>query len=130
MSLLLLLLLLHKNRAQNKNAIKIEKQETKKYDTVYVEIKAKKTKITIVTIYRPTKLQAADDTVLYEEIKSVIHNKQTIIIGDFNCSNIDWASMNGDQDSNRLIEMVEDSFLTQTVTQPTRGDNILDLVLK
>ncbi len=84
----------HKNREHKKgggvicygrNAIKIGKQEAEKYDTVYMEITAKKTKILIATIFRAPKLQAADDTVLYEEIKSVIHNRQAIIIGDFNC---------------------------------------------
>ncbi len=51
-----------------------------------------------------------------------------MIIGDFNCPNIDWASMNGDRGGNRLIEMAEDAFLTQIVTQPTRENNIIDLV--
>ncbi len=37
--------------------------------------------------------------------------------------------MHGDQEGNRLVEMVEDSFLTQIVNQPTREHNILDLVL-
>ncbi len=60
-----------------------------------------------------------DDTALYEEIKSVIQNKQALIIGDFNCPSIDWTSMNGDRQGNRLIEMVEDAFLIQTVTQLT-----------
>ncbi len=63
--------------------------------TVYVEINTKSNKITIATIYRPPKSQAADDIALYKEIKSVIHNKQAVIIGDFNCPNIDWASMMG-----------------------------------
>ncbi len=88
----------------------------------------KSNKITIATIYRPPKSQVADDIALYEEIKTVIQNKQAVIIRDFNCSNTDWASMNGDREGNRLIEMTEDAFLTQTVTQPTRENNILDLV--
>ncbi len=37
--------------------------------------------------------------------------------------------MHGDQEGNRLVEMVEDSFLTQILNQPTRENNILDLVL-
>ncbi len=36
--------------------------------------------------------------------------------------------MNGDREDNRLIEMAEDAFLIQTATQPTRENNILDLV--
>ncbi len=82
----------------------------------------------IATIYRPPKAQDADDTALCEEIKSVIQNKQAVIIGDFNCPSIDWTSMNRDREGNKFIEMAEDAFLTQTVTQPTRENNILELV--
>ncbi len=80
-------------------------------------------------MYRPPKLQAADDTALYEEINSITQNKEAVIIGDFNCPNVDWNLIHGDQEGNRLVEMIEDAFLTQIVTQPTRENNILDLVL-
>ncbi len=33
--------------------------------------------------------------------------------------------MHGDQEGNRLVEMIEDAFLTQIVNQPTRENNIL-----
>ncbi len=82
----------------------------------------------IAIIYRPPKAQAADDTALYEEMKSVIQNKQAVIIRDFNWPSIDWNSMNGDREGNRLIEMAEDAFLTQIVTQPTRENNILEMI--
>ncbi len=81
-------------------------------------------------MYRPPKLQAADDTALYEEINSIIQNKEAVIIGDFNCPNVDWNPMYGDQEGNILIlQMVEDAFLMQTVNQLTRENNILDQVL-
>ncbi len=37
--------------------------------------------------------------------------------------------MSGDHEDNKLLEMLEDAFLTQIVTQPTRENNFLDLVL-
>ncbi len=80
-------------------------------------------------MYGPPKLQAADDTVLYEEINPITQNKEAVIIGNFNCPNVDWNLMHGDQEGNKLVEMVEAAFLTQTVNQPTREYNILDLVL-
>ncbi len=58
---------------------------------MYVEISTKPKKRMIATIYRPPKAQAADDTALYEEIKSVIQNKRAVIIGNFNCPSIDWT---------------------------------------
>ncbi len=87
------------------SALKTDKQDAENYDSVYVEISTKSNKIVIPTIYRPPKAQAADDTALYEEIKSVIQNRHAVIIGDFNCPSTDWTSMNADREGNRLIEM-------------------------
>ncbi len=82
----------------------------------------------IAIIYRNPKQQRTDDTALYEENISTIRNKNVLIVGDFNCPNINWNSMHGDQEGSLLIEMVEDSLLSEIVTQPTRGNNILDQV--
>ncbi len=71
------------------SALKTEKQDAENYDSVYMGISIKSNKIMIATIYRPPKVQAADDTALYEEIKSLIQNKQAVIIWDFNCPSID-----------------------------------------
>ncbi len=73
-------------------------------------------KLILETLYRPPKLQAVDDTALYNEIQSFMQGKNAIVIGDFNCANVDWRLLIGDQEGSRLINMVEDSFLTQVVT--------------
>ncbi len=73
-------------------------------------------KLMVAIVYRPPKQLRTDDTALYEEIQSTIRNKNAVIIGDFNCPNINWNSMHGDQKDSRLIEMVDDSFLSQIVT--------------
>ncbi len=86
-------------------------------------------KIMVAIIYRPPRQQRTDDTAIYEEIQSNIRIINAVIVGDFNCPNINWNSMHGYQNGSRLIEKVEDSFLSQVVTQPTRGNNILDIIL-
>ncbi len=53
-------------------AKKLEKQDTEKYDAVYVEITQTNKKQILATVYKPHKLQAADDTALYNEIQSLI----------------------------------------------------------
>lgn len=45
------------------------------------------------------------------------------------CSNTDSELLPADQEGNRLIEMVKDSFLTQVVTQLTMENKLLDLVM-
>ncbi len=108
----------------------ISKQASEKYDTIYIEVATSRhNKLTIGTVYRPPKQQAADNTALYAEIQAMTQNKQSVIIGDFKCPNIDWTAKSGDQEGNRLPEMLEDPFLTQIVTQPTRENNLQDLVL-
>ncbi len=97
--------------------------------TVYIELQtSKRKKLTIGTVYRPPKQQAADDAALYEDIQAMTQNKQSVIIGNFNCPKINWSTMTGDQEGNRVLEMLEDTFMTQIISQRTRKNNILDLV--
>ncbi len=71
-------------------------------------------------MYRPPKQQAADDAALYEEIQAMTQNKQSVIIGDFNWPNINWSTMNGDLKGKRLLEMLEDTFVTQITSTDAR----------
>ena len=50
-------------------------------------------------------------------------------MGDFNLGRINWENLTGDRASVNFLDTVQDSFLHQFVEEPTRGDNILDLVL-
>ncbi len=90
-------------------SIKIDKQDAENYDSIYVEITHNNKKLILATVYRPPKLQAVDDTALYNEIQSLIQGKNAIVIGDYNCANVDWRLLIGDQEGSRLINMVEDS---------------------
>ncbi len=69
-------------------SIKIDKQDAENYDSVFVEITHNNKKLVLATVYRPPKLQAADDTALYNEIQSLIQGKNTMVIGDFNRANV------------------------------------------
>ncbi len=70
-------------------AMKIERQDSDKYDSVNIELETSKlNKLTIGTVYRPLKQQAADDAALYEKILALTQNKQSVIIGDFSCPKI------------------------------------------
>ena len=53
-----------------------------------------------------------------------------MILGDFNLSEINWQNLSYvESESKRLTKFTEDNFLYQHVTEPTRGTNILDLIL-
>ena len=51
-------------------------------------------------------------------------------MGDFNNGHIQWKSLEstGGEDQ-QLLFLIQDSFLTQQVLEPTRGENVLDIVL-
>ena len=51
-------------------------------------------------------------------------------MGDFNHGHIQWKSLEsiGGEDQQVLFS-IQDSFLTRHVLEPTRGENVLDIVL-
>ena len=51
-------------------------------------------------------------------------------MGDFNHGHIQWNSLEstGSEDQQFLF-LIQDSFLTQHMLEPTRGENVLDIVL-
>src|SRR6218665_2722483 len=57
-------------------------------------------------------------------------NKETAtIMGDFNYR-IDWENAEGEKEPDRIfLDFIETSFMQQHVMEPTRGKNILDLVI-
>ena len=79
-----------------------------------------------------TKLQAEINSIIEENDGRI---PEIVIIGDFNLPNMDWESMTLPSQGSRevgpyyqTLEFVNENFVTQLVTTPTRGANILDLV--
>ena len=67
---------------------------------------------------------------LFECIKTATElNKPVIILGDFNYPGIEWSSLKADDNGQKFLKLVLDCFLEQHVQEPTRLNNILDLVL-
>jgi hypothetical protein len=54
---------------------------------------------------------------------------QALILGDFNYPGIDWSTFSCETVAQPFLDLVQNCFLYQHVKTPTRGDNILDLVL-
>ena len=79
-------------------------------------------------------------TKLQEEINSVSEQNgavpELILLGDFNLPNMNWkctsfpdGGSRGNLAYHRTLEIINDNFLEQLVHTPTRGENILDIVL-
>ena len=83
-------------------------------------------------IYRSPSSPKQIDCLLVEHINQVFANDEChyrILTGDFNLPDIDWSLNLGSPSSAIFRDCFADNFLTQVVTVPTRGGNILDLFL-
>ena len=101
--------------------VKINKINADAYDTLYVRITEKKRNIS-------SSYYTENYTISYNEIKSVIIDKNTVICGDFNNPSVNLSSLTADSEGIRLLELKEEAFLYQIVQTPTRRNNILDLI--
>ena len=84
----------------------------------------------IFLVYRPPhQLQDIDDD-LYHTLSTLTHNRLSLVMGDFNGA-ASWEEMKSlsGAEGQRIIDFVNTEFLYQWVDKPTRGNNILDLVL-
>ena len=55
---------------------------------------------------------------------------EIVLVGNFNLSDIDWSTVFRDTDLNcTLLDILLDHLMSKQVLEPTRGKNILDLVI-
>ena len=81
-------------------------------------------------VYRPPpppQQNQAFDEQLYGTLSTLVREDPIVICGDFNCA-VDWDHGGFEGERGRIVDFANDSFLTQMVHQPTRGDNVLDLI--
>ena len=63
--------------------------------------------------------------------KAITHASRggCLIMGDVNHPDIRWNSLGSTNESAQFLLLVQNCFITQHVLEPTRGDNVLDLIL-
>ena len=67
---------------------------------------------------------------LYNCISEICNSYNNFVItGDFNHISINWETLHSQKEGESFLNLTLDCFLTQHVKEPTRGGNILDLVL-
>ena len=100
-----------------------------KTESLWVDIKEGSHSVILGLVYRPPSASQEINSSLWQEIDRASRYRQTCVIGDFNFRNIDWNLMVGNRESEEFLKVLQDNFLKQLVTEPTRGNNILDLIL-
>jgi hypothetical protein len=86
-------------------------------------------RLNILNIYRPPNQNLELDEEMFRQLNISLRNKNTIIVGDFNCPSINWQKLTSNTEDSKMLNFVLDEFLIQFVKEPTRGNNTLDLVL-
>ena len=104
-------------------------------------IKIQQKNCVVCTIYRPPSSKSVDFTPILEKLQACLtdhKNCDIIIAGDLNFPHVDWADPLCRKTStttndvqlqlNKLLNLTDDYFLNQLITEPTRDGNTLDLV--
>jgi hypothetical protein len=111
-----------------------ECEETSKIDAVACQLPlASGESLGLLCIYRPPGLACSENSVMYDILTSFLSYNLTynVIIGDFNFPDIIWPSSSCSAESEEFLTFVQENYLEQHVTPPTRrvSDSVLDLVL-
>ena len=99
-------------------------------ELLLIEISGSNNSFLFGVYYRPPSATVESVNALSNCLLSV-PNSPIILCGDFNVPNIAWALVSPTVSTlvaNSLCQFVRDNFLYQLVSDPTRQDNILDLV--
>ena len=113
------------------NSIEREDLQGNFTNSVWCEIqmgRKKNSPLIIGVVYRSPNSTRVNDGLLFDVLKAV-SSKEVIIMGDFNYPDISWENGTYGSKGGEFYEVLQDCFLHQHVHFPTRGLNILDLVL-
>ncbi|RMC08902.1 hypothetical protein DUI87_13896 [Hirundo rustica rustica] len=100
-------------------------------ESLWVKIKGKANKADILlgVCYRPPNQDEEVDNLFYKQLNNVSGSSALVLVGDFNLPDIFWELNTAEkQQSRKFLECVEDNFLSQLVSKPTRGGTMLDLL--
>jgi len=96
---------------------------------VRMRIKANKADILLGVCYRPPNQDEEVDEVFYKRLAEVSQPLALVLMGDFNLPYIGWKYNTAERkQSRKLQDCMEDNFLMQLVSEPTRGGASLDLL--
>ena len=99
---------------------------------LWLELHASRGVVNLVTYYhQPTTITDSLHS-LHSAVAAVCSSSPIIVCGDFNVPDVDWITTSPKVKSllpQTLCQLVHDNFFSQLLSSPTRGGNILDLLL-
>ncbi|XP_053914607.1 hyccin isoform X2 [Cuculus canorus] len=100
-------------------------------ECLWVKIRGaqKKGDFVIGVCYRPPSQEEAADELFYKQLGTVSKSLPLVLVGDFNFPDVCWEYNTAERkQSRRFLECIEDNFLAQLVSEPTREGAFLDLL--
>ena len=97
-------------------------------ESIWVQIKIGDNEYLVVGVYYKRPDLEDDGIQKMHGIIKLVSNYNVVIMGDFNYPGIDWMNLSANATGSEFIDLTLDCFLCQYVTEPTRGDNCLDLI--
>ncbi|GAB0210334.1 hypothetical protein GRJ2_003499200 [Grus japonensis] len=99
-----------------------------KVECLWVRMRGK-ADILLGVCYRPPNQDEEADEAFYKQLAEVSQSPALVLVGDFNLPDVCWKYNTAERkQSRRFLECVENNFLTQLVSEPTRGGASLDLL--
>ena len=100
-----------------------------KAESLWVDIKEGAQSVVLGLVYRPPNASDEINSSIWQEINRAGRYSQVCVTGDFNYRDINWDLMVGNREAEEFLQVIQDNFLKQLVLEPTRVNNILDLIL-
>ena len=111
------------------NLISVDENCGEGTESIWVKVKLdSKKEICVGVCYRAPATNSEEEKKLIDTIAEIAR-KPCVIMGDFNFPDINWDLQEAGPRGKDFLEQIQDSFLIQKVSSPTRGAAILDLVL-
>ncbi|KAJ7416726.1 hypothetical protein WISP_69169 [Willisornis vidua] len=87
--------------------------------------------ILVGVCYRPLSQDEEVDGIFYKQLVDVFRSPALVLSGDFNVSDVCWELNTVEKrHSRRLLEYMENSFLSRLLREATRGGAALDLLFR
>ena len=97
-------------------------------EAIWCSLESQGSKMILGVVYRCPSISKDEDTRLHKVITHASRG-ECLIMGDFNHPHIRWNYLDISNESAKFLLLIKNCFLTQHVLEPTRGDNVLDLIL-